>query len=183
MHQRFLAGALLVFVAAACSATPTPEPTETNAPPARAEDVEGPFRLVFELPKTTWQAGEAIEGQAGLSLVGAGAAEVGGSGLGLLGFGFLEVGGRRHVEPAWTTDCVQYRLEAGRPILSPITKSGGFSADDPNAAFYRTFFADPRVRLPAGDWQIIAVASFVDGRGCAGQSYLLRAPILVHVTP
>lgn len=182
VHQRFLAGALLVFVAG-CAASPTPGPTETNALPARAEDVEGPFRLVFELPNTTWSAGEAIEGQATLSVVGAGMAEVSGSGGGLLGFGFLAVGGRRHVEPGWDLSCVLYRLAAGRPILSPITKSGGFSADDPDAAFYRAFLADPLVRLPAGDWQITAVASFVHGRECSGRSYLLTATVLVHVTP
>lgn len=182
MHQRFLAGALWLVVAA-CSATPTPEPTETNAPPARAEDVEGPFRLVFELPKTTWQAGEPIEGQAVLSLVGAGSTELSGSGGGLIAFDILEVGDRRHMEAGWDSSCASHRLEAVRPIVSGIVKSGGFTAEDPDADFYRAFFADPLVRLPPGDWQITAVASFVDGRGCAGQSYLLRAPILVHVTP
>ena len=82
-----------------------------------------------------------------------------------------------------TADCAPYRLEPGRPLTSAITKSGGYSADDPNAAFYRAFLADPVVSLPAGDWRITAGASLVEGEGCSGASRNLSAPITVHVTP
>jgi hypothetical protein len=61
-------------------------------------------------------------------------------------------------------------------------KSGGFAAEDPDAAFYRTFFADPLVRLPAGTWEITAVADFSEG-ACDGAHHTLRAPITVTITP
>ena len=78
----------------------------------------------------------------------------------------------------------QHRLPGVASALCPkgVRKSGGFSADDPNADFYRSFFADPLVHLPAGDWTLTAVASLVDGYGGSGESYTLRAAVLVHVT-
>lgn len=175
--------AVVGLLIAACGATPTGAPTPTAEPSAgQAVAVEGRFRLTFDLPRTTWAEGEAITGLATLELLGEGAAQLGGSGSGLFGFAFEEVGGRRKIEPAWTADCRAYQLDAGRPMTSTITKAGGFSADDPDAAFYEAFFRDPVLHLPAGTWRITAVASFIDGADCSGQSRDLRAPILVQVT-
>jgi hypothetical protein len=159
---------------------PSAGPTSSSL---RAETTEGPFRLVFELPKDTWRADEAIDGLATLSLVEGTGIDLGGSGRGLLGFGIDEVNGSRHMGPAWTLDCHTYRLVRDNPMTSPIRKSGGFSADEPNADFYRSFFADPVVHLPPGDWKITAVASFVEGQRCTGQDHLLQASIVIHVLP
>jgi hypothetical protein len=145
--------------------------------------MEGPFQLVFELPKDTWRADEAIDGLATLSLLEGTGMDIGGSGGGLLGFGIDEVNGSRHMGPAWRLDCHTYRLIRDHPMTSPINKSGGFSADEPNANFYRAFFADPVVHLPPGDWRITAVAHFVEGTACGGASRELRASILIHVLP
>jgi hypothetical protein len=180
----FVTLAVLGALVVACGGQPA-QPTEPSQPegPVRAVDTQAPFQLVFSLPSTTFTAGEAIEGEAMLSLTAPGAVELGGSGGGLLGFEFREVGGRRHIEPAWMADCVPHRLADDRPIVSGITKSGGFSADDPEAAFYRAFFADPLVRLPAGEWEISAIASIVEGADCSGPAGSLRASIRVTVTP
>ncbi|MGH2512029.1 MAG: hypothetical protein ACRDGQ_05020 [Candidatus Limnocylindrales bacterium] len=163
--------------------------------PAHAETRQGQFRLTFDLPQTDWRTTDAISGRAVLSLESSGGAsgagpgegsgefDVGGSGEGLIGFEFEEVGGRhRLVEPATTADCHGYQLAVDRPIASEITKSGGYSATDPNAAFYASFLADPEVHLPAGDWKITAIASFVEGEHCDGASRRLAATILVDVT-
>ncbi len=174
---------------AAC-ATPTGSPAPAGSSPsgspganepARAEAADGPFQLVFEVPAPTWRAGQPIDGRASLGIT-TGGAEVGGSGSGLVGFEFREVGGHRLVGPAWTADCRQYRLEAGAPLVTGIVKSGGFAGEDPDAAFYRSFFADPLVRLPAGTWEITAVADFIEG-ACDGAHHTLRAPITVTITP
>jgi hypothetical protein len=69
------------------------------------------------------------------------------------------------------------------PLSSRLTKSGGFTAEDPDAAFYQAFFADPVVRLPAGEWRITAVASFTEGEGCTGKAVMLKVPITITVTP
>lgn len=161
----------------------TPSPSGPNEV-QRADDLQGPFQLVFELPKDTWRTNEAIIGLATLSLVEGSEVDLSGGGGGLLrGFEFTEVNGTRHVEPVWTTECGRYRLEPGKPISSSITKSGGFISDQPEADFYREFFKDPAVRLPAGDWTITAIASFTEGLDCRGPSHTLRATILVHITP
>jgi hypothetical protein len=46
-----------------------PGPPEPTPSAVRAESESHPFRLVFEMPKTTWRAGEAIEGLARLELI------------------------------------------------------------------------------------------------------------------
>ena len=185
---RRLVTAALCLVVVGCSggttasaspsqAAPTPAPS-----PAQATDTQGRYQLVFELPRTDWQTTDSITGLATLSLIGSGGVDFGSSGSGPIGFGFDEVGGSRQMGPVWTADCRYDRLESGQPKTSPITKSGGFIAEDPNVDFYRSFFADPLVHLPAGDWTITAVANFVEGSGCSGASYTLKAAVLVHVT-
>jgi hypothetical protein len=188
-----LVAALLVVAGCATTTTPAPSagpsatpvatslPTGDPAGAAMSEAVDGPFRLVFTLRRDTWRAGEPIDGRARLEIA-TGGADLVGSGSGLVLFGFRELGGSRRMDPAMTADCAPYRLEAGAPIVTGITKSGGFSAEDPDAVFYRTFFADPLVRLPAGRWEITAVATFVVG-ACGNPEHTLRAPITVTVEP
>jgi hypothetical protein len=75
-------------------------------------------------------------------------------------------------------DCKPYRLDVDRPITSPIVKSAGWGADDPNADFYYTWIkSEPEVHLPAGIWTITAFAWFTQGELCNGQSYVLRATV------
>ena len=180
--SRLLALALCLALAGcgADATRPTPAPTFESQ---RAGDLDGPFQLVFELPRTRWKADEPIDGVASLAVIDGVGADLGGSGGGVFVFDFAEMNGTRHVGGASTADCAPYRLEVGKPMTSHITKSGGFDGNDPNAAFYRAFLADPIVRLPAGDWTITVVASFVEGKGCSGASRNLSAPILIHVTP
>jgi hypothetical protein len=181
----------VAIVVAACAgppngsstpAAPSSSAAQGSAYPVRAEASDGPFQLVFELPAATWQAGQPIDGRASLGIA-TGGADVGGSGSGLVGFEFREVGGHLQVGPAWTSDCRQYHLDAGAPLVTEIVKSGGFAAEDPDAAFYRSFFADPLVRLPAGTWEIAAVADFTEGGACDGAQHTMQAPITVTITP
>ena len=181
--RHLLALALCLVVAGCSDGSAAATPTPSSMPGQRAVDQQGPFQLAFELPSGTWKAGDAFDGVATLALVNGGGVDLGGSGGGLLAFAFLEVNGTRHVDPAWTADCASYRLEPGKPMTSAIKKSGGFSADQPDADFYRSFLTDQVVRLPAGDWNISAIASFIEGKGCSGQGHEMKATILVHVTP
>ena len=173
---RSLAAVLALILAACASSAPSP-----TSSPATAEDGEGPFLLVFTLPRTTWSAGESIEGGSRLALSALGPVTIVGSGGGVLGFGFAEVGGHRQMGPAMTADCRQYRIAVDEPIVSPIAKSGGFSTDGPDAAFYRSFFADPLVHLPPGEWDITAIAEFAEDE-CGGPTHSLKATIRVLVT-
>lgn len=169
------------------SATAAPSASEPPSSPSlatgTAEDVEGRFRLTFVLPRTTWSADEAIEGEAVLALIDAESAELGVAGNGPIEFVFKEVGGSREMGPAWDTVCDSAQLTAASPFVRSIRKSGGWGDGQPDADFYRSFFADPLVRLPAGDWDITAVAEFMDGRDCASaDQHSMRATVRVHVT-
>jgi hypothetical protein len=174
----------LGVVLAACAGASSPAVGSPTAGPAgHASATQGAFQLTFELPRTTYRAGEPIEGRAALAVVGGAPVPFGSSGNGPFTFNFAEVGGQRNVGGLMTADCAPYRLEPGRPMTSAITKSGGWSGDDPNAPFYGAFLADPVVRLPPGEWRIAAGATLVEGERCSGASRNLEAPITVHVTP
>ena len=150
---------------------------------ATATDVQGPYRLTFQMPSTEWHTTDAISATATLEFTGTGSVDYGSSGSGPFAFAFEEIGGSRQMGWSMTTDCLTQHLDAGAPISSGIIKTVSWTDPDPNADFYRSFYADPLVHLPAGDWKITAVARFVEGAGCSGQSYTLNAPITIHVSP
>jgi hypothetical protein len=185
--SRALVAAALCLAVIGCSATtatPTtaPSPAAPTPTPARATTTQGPYRLDFELPQTDWRTTDSITGTATLSFVGTGGVDFGSSGGGPFLFDFAELSGTRHVDGAMTADCKPYRLDAGKPMSSPIFKSGGYSGDAPPSDFNRSFLEDRLVHLPVGDWTITAVASFVEGADCHGASYNLKAAVTVHVT-
>lgn len=176
---------LLALTVVACGVL-GPTPSATTAPAispqaGQATDAYGPFRLTFVLPRTTWGSNEAIEGEAQLALTVGTEVQVFGS-SGLLAFEFREVGGDRHMEPVWNLNCARYSLAADRPMVSKITKSGAWSDDEPDSDFYRGFYMDPVVRLPAGEWDITAIAMFAVEPGCGGGSPGLRATVRVLIT-
>ena len=64
----------------------------------------------------------------------------------------------------------------------PLVKSGGWSADDPNAAFYDAFFAAPDIRLPPGTWEVTGHASFSEG-DCGGPNHDITTTARIVVQP
>ena len=184
-HSRLAGAAILVAIAAAaCGATPVPSLVAEALPvgPPIASDVEGRFRLDFALPKRTFTDTEPIEGLAALSVLGPGVGKIGASGGGPIQFGIREVTGRREMGPASQADCQSFPIGDGSPITSEIVKSGGWSGEDPDAAFYMDFFEDPELHLPAGTWDITAYASFSEG-DCDPNPHSLSAPIRIEVAP
>lgn len=182
-----LAAALVAACGSGASASPSaeavPVPTARPGATVRAVDADGPFRLILELAGRSFAAGEPIEGRAWLELVpGAGAFDLRGSGSGLIAVETIQLDGTWDLRAGWNLDCGSHRLAPGEPITAGLVKSGGFTEDDPNAAAYRAFFADPLFRLPAGRWEVAAVAWFDVGE-CGGPEVTLRAPIELVVTP
>jgi hypothetical protein len=189
--RRAAAGAVLVTaiavagcgaeasVAPSSSAEAVGSPTGGAPQVVRVEAVEGPFRLVFELEDDTFAVDEPIDGRAWLE-VGDAPVELWASGSGLVLFDLREIGGTRGMG-GWTDDCVRYEV-AGRTEPTPIKKAVGYSMDDPQAAWYVGFAADPLLRLPAGTWELAARATFSVG-ACGGDWIELRAPIRITVGP
>ena len=121
----FFSGGSGIGSTAVASASPTNSTPSLLSP--HAEDLQGPFRLAFDLPKDTWRSHEAIDGIATLALLKGGSIELSGSAGSLHGFEFAEVNGSRRAEPVSTAECGAYRLESGKPMTKPITKSAGTS--------------------------------------------------------
>ena len=143
------------------SATPrAPDSTEPSGEPVALEGRDAGFALTLRTGSNAVDAGAPIDVAATLTWEGAEArASIWGSGSGPVSFGIKQVDGDIMLDPVQTGDCAQHDYLRGVPVRAPFQKSGGFAEDDPNADFYRVYFADPVLRLPSGRWRIAATAS------------------------
>ncbi len=159
MRGRVLAaGLFLVLVGGACGDAGLPADAEGEAVVLERRD-KG-FALELRLAENIVDAGQPIDLAATLTWEGpAGEATVWGSGGGPVMFSLKQLDGELAMEAVQTADCSPTVIARGAPFVVPYRKSGGWSADDPNADFYRTFFADPVLRRPAGQGRATAVAS------------------------
>jgi hypothetical protein len=174
------AGSAVSGTPPAFGATASPGTGAASEAPSSAVDADGRYTLSFALPKASFRTDEAITGHATLTLEPGPDAPVGGSGS-LIGFGFAEVGGTRRMGPIDDLVCRFYTLTAGTPVTSDLVKSGGWTGEDPDASFYASFFHDTAIKLPAGDWDITASASFSDGNRCTNAPHDLKATVRVHI--
>ena len=141
---------------------------------------QGNYKLELVLPRLTWNVGDPISGTAILSLTDSQPTKVTGAAE-LIAFAFDEVGGIRHVGVGWDQSCVQYPLDPATPASVALYKSGAFQGNEPDADFLRTFFADPEIHLPAGTWDITAIASFSEG-DCGAPTHTIQATVRIHIT-
>lgn len=187
-HRAVLGLTIVTAVAlAGCGggSSPSPSSDAVDAPISdpstvvRAEAVEGPYRLVFELEDDTFAVDEPIDGRAWLE-TGGEPVRLWASGSGLVLFDMREIGGTRGMGAA-TDDCRAYEV-ARRTEPTPIKKAVGYSMDDPDVAWYIGFANDPLFRLPEGRWEVAAWTSFSVGE-CGGDWIDLRAPITITVGP
>ncbi len=190
MRRLVVLGALAMAVSA-CAPTgslASPPASAAEATPIGelgtdiANRADGPFELVLALPGSTFSTDQAVTGQAVLSVADGKEAMIAGPGAGPLAFSFREVGGTRQMEAGYRPSCRMFTIESGAPITSDLTKSGGWPANDPNASFYQSFFADPDIHLPSGTWDISARAWFSENR-CNGPSHDMTATVRVVVSP
>lgn len=186
MRLRAAVLGLTVVLAAACGSTPSSS-ASSDGPIGRSVR-EAPFALELVVGKARYAPDQPIEAQATLHFLGPeGRIEISGSGDGPIFFRLEEVDGPRDMGPAWSDDCASHTI-AGT-VTRPFIKGGGWSADDPNAAFYRAFFADPLFRLPAGRWRISAIADFYampgrpDLRCGDAQHWTIEAGVEIEVAP
>jgi hypothetical protein len=172
-------GLPLVAVVIACSG---PLPAASPTAVSRDRSAVGDFVLEISSPHTVWPAGEPIQVTAALAYVGPLAEQsLRGSGSGPIFFSVEELSGTRRMLASWTDDCAQHLIRAGQPINVPYAKSGGWSEDDPHAAFYRAFFGERAFRLPAGRWRITAISRFDAGVTCTANPLELSASIELEV--
>jgi hypothetical protein len=167
--------AIALLVAACGESTPS-----ASAGSVSASVTQGRFSMTFTVERSTVRARDEVAGQASVSILAPVAATVTGSGN-LVAYEFTEIGGAgRHVVPVFDLSCVPHQVTSGSPTVLPIIKTGAV-VEGPDAAWYRDFLTNPVVQLPAGDWDITAIAQFFDGRDCTGQRLDMRATVRVHV--
>jgi hypothetical protein len=166
-----------VVLAAGCVDTVTPTPWEV-VDEARDSD----WVLTMGSPRARWVVGEPIVIRTELRYVGPGAGtEYFGSSSGPVAFSLEEIGGTRSLQGSMLGDCARHSIRADEPLVVAYVK-GGYSADDPNAAFYTEFVADPVLRLPAGSWELAAHAVFSMPPNCGqGRTVSLNASVIVTV--
>lgn len=171
---------MLALALGACGDS-TITPRDVPPDPQTAAAQEGRFEVRFTVDRTTLRTGDSITGTAELWLrAGTSGALSGPSEL--FGFEFAEVGGEhRGVAPVMPVDCSPHQVGSDQPLTSPIVKTGA-TAGGVNDAFIREFLKGREIHLPAGEWDITAIAGFFDGRGCSGQQQAIRATVRVRVT-
>ena len=171
--RRSAAVALAVVLLSACSAATSP---------VRGEDRQAGFLLTISSPHVVWGADQPIIVSAEFSYLGSDSVTVSGPGPGpLVAFEIVELTGSRKMEPIWELACATWQMTRV-PLAYPFRKSGGYSPDEPDAAFYEAYMADPEFRLPERRWAVTAVAPFMTGPGCVGgQAINLRASFVITV--
>ena len=188
--QRPLLLTAAALVLAACSVIPTPTPLGSHAQPGpttpelAAGTVSGQgMTLSVTAEPAVVAAGEPIDVQAVVTNNGADPIVLSGSGAGFVFFSVTRVeDGLTSGEPVMTSDCAPHVVPSGEPVTVPFSKSGAWSDDDPNAAFMRTYLADPELTLPSGTWQIDISTSATIGEGCVGPPLDLALSLIVTVT-
>jgi hypothetical protein len=161
-------------------------PRSAAAIPAAAvegNDAEPWFKLRIGAESGVYRAGEPIHVWARLTYTGPKPQEkLVASGSGLVQFSWEQQNGQRRQDGAATADCAPYSIDRTQVLAVPFAKSGGFSGDDPDAGFWRQYFADPVLRLPAGRYRIHALTNFFVGE-CAGPEHRLDATVEITVLP
>ena len=146
--------------ALATATSPAPDPTEPSGEPVVLDGRDAGFALTLRIGSDAVDAGAPIDVAATLTWEGADPqASIWASGGGPVSFGIKQIDGDIVLDAVQTADCAQHDYTRGVPVPVPFRKSGGFAEDDPNADFYRVYFADPVLRLPSGRWRIAATAS------------------------
>lgn len=171
----------MTLVSIACGASTT-TPNDVPPDPITASAVDGRFEVRFTVDRATLKTGDNISGSAELWLKAGGSGTMSGS-SDLFGFEFVEVGGQqRAVTPVVSADCSPHQLGSNHPLRSPIMKSGAVQEGNANADFVRQFLEADGIHLPAGQWEITAIAGFIEGRACAGLPHTIRATVRVTVS-
>ena len=132
------------------------------------------------MPKVEWKSDQPVTGTATLSYGGPDPTTISGSGT-LIGFRYTQIDGSHKVEPVSTADCRRYEIDPATPMNAPLSKSGALSPEDPDFDFLRSFLTAPDVRLPAGMWDVSALAQFTEG-DCGPGGHSMAATVRVTVT-
>jgi hypothetical protein len=188
-HSIKLTATITIVIPDAAGGIPT-HPRITSPPgpidlPVGDDTQDGAIQLTLTSPHGRYKAGDPIDVAAGLANGGSGAPiTTYGGPDGPVIFSLRQVDGPVVIEPIVLTSCIeQVTLPAYEPTQIPFKKSGNVAGGDADPTYWRTWFADPILKLPAGTWEISATPNFVLGACGSNTSPNLRPTITLIVTP
>lgn len=150
-----------------------------SPPPLMSVVRDDLFELSITTPRSTWTVGEPIEVSTTLVYVGTAPETVVGGSPGLVGFGIEQLDGPIDQSPVWIWACRSFPFATGDVQSFPFEKSGGYSASDPMASFWRGWFDDPLLRPPVGTYRLFAEARY--GPPECGRVSTVTASLTVEV--
>jgi hypothetical protein len=170
----------LSLVLAACgggsSASPSgaPEPVTDGARDAT-------FALTLTVDHGAFRAGEPITVVATYAYLGPKSTERAFHAAQAVGFRIEEIGGQRGMGGGMDQPCLFTDVVANQPVAVSFSKAGEVS-DVPGVGFDLAWYQDPVLRLPAGNWRIIANLDVSLG-DCGGEHHALEAAVGVAAEP
>ncbi len=183
-HVDTLRAALDLLAPGRSPTEPGSGPSPSFEPSLQDEARDDLFALSIETDRAQVVADEPVAITTTLRYVGAvkdETATVSGGGD-LVAFGVEQLDGAIDTGPGWRLSCSFYELRPDEVLDIPFAKSGGFDADGPMADFWRTWFADPVLRLPEGHYVITAYAHHGNrGPFCSGPWRTLSASVAIEV--
>lgn len=162
-----MCAALLMLAACEGRSGSNKSPASSTTDPAIAKRMNEPqllhrddtFELRMSLPKTRVKADEPVSCSVTLAYVGEQESiTVYGPHTNVI-FDITDGRGFR-MEGASTAELARTVFKKGESRPYPFFKSGGFSESDPNAAFWKRFYAEKELRLPPGTYLISASTNF-----------------------
>jgi hypothetical protein len=138
-------------------------PTPSSGPVTDSQTV-GDFTLTISATQASYVAGDPIDVEATLRYDGDGTTVIS-SANSLLGFGLRQLDGSLQMGPGFRMSCRTWTIEPGQVESSQFVKSGGYDDTGPLADFWRSYFEDPALRLPAGAYEL-SVTTSLGGPDC-----------------
>ncbi len=144
-----------------------------------ASDTAGNVKLSLVLSKTTVKAGEPIECYAELSYTG--------KKKGVTVYGepkpYFSISGGKFSkgQGMMMLDVLATQILKAEPVRFPFNKSGAYSEQDPNAAFWKAYFSEPKLLLEPGEYEITTGYSYTLDEDYAGKEYKMQATTKITV--
>ncbi|MDD5018352.1 MAG: hypothetical protein PHO15_09665 [Eubacteriales bacterium] len=145
-----------------------------------AATYDSTFKLGIYTDKSAYEAGEAIACFATAEYIGWSDNATMHSSDPLVVF---YITGGEYFNGDWAVNdvLVTTTFEKGEAVTYDFEKSGGYSADDPNADFWASYFAEEDLILPAGEYEITAMMDGDIAEGDDDSKYRQSVSIAVTV--
>jgi hypothetical protein len=180
MKFKFFGLFLLLFLCG-CILISCGKKTETKGTSITANYKDKLFNLTLYVDKDTYSKGEAIQCYATVEYICEDDSITVYSSDPLVGFGIKD---DKYFDGGYTANeiLMATTFNKGETKSYDFVKSGGWSADDPNAEFYEEFYKDKKLILPPGKYQLSAAINYsLDPENVQGSNHNTFVSVFVMV--